>query len=99
LLQCYVIANNNNDHNYVESESLDSVQCERKCRNETVSSSTALKSISAETVAGSASTGAVVKTLVKKSNSTSAIWDYFGFESDANGFPIDNAVGLVNIFE
>jgi BED zinc finger len=28
--------------------------------------------------------------LVKKANSTSAIWNYFGFMTDKNGYPIDN---------
>ena len=28
--------------------------------------------------------------LVKKSNSTSKIWDYFGFKADKNGYAIDN---------
>ena len=28
--------------------------------------------------------------LVKKANSSSVIWTYFGFTADRNGFPIDN---------
>ena len=28
--------------------------------------------------------------LVKKANSTSIIWNYFGFMTDKNGYPIDN---------
>jgi hypothetical protein len=30
--------------------------------------------------------------LVKKSNSTSVIWDFFGFEADKNGYAIDNGL-------
>ncbi len=29
--------------------------------------------------------------LVKKPNSTSVVWDYFGFKSDKNGYAIDNS--------
>jgi hypothetical protein len=68
------------DHDYVNPNR----------RGTTGSSTCTSTSITAAPKDDTAQTSTNSRILVKKPNSTSVIWDFFGFEADKNGFAIDN---------
>jgi len=75
------------DHNYFEFESS---ECPTEFSEETVLTSDTASECATASASVTKATSRSTRTLAKKANCSSVIWDFFGFDTDLNGYPIDN---------
>jgi len=78
------------DHNYFEFHDEES-ECPTEISEETVLTAVTASECGTASANVTMATSRSTRTLAKKANCSSLIWDFFfGFVTDSNGHPIDN---------